>query len=333
MIFNQVSKHYLFEVSNSAHLISQRFDISAQSHLLLFLEDSDFSHIEMLIEQHNNNVMLLIKKLQTYYQTLIHNNPTRSLVSLYFDYQKDNCELLSYNQQLYVQFNKKQLPMQQHYTLPISEINAIICTHPLNHEDSFSFPMLVTTKNYQQQYPQTSKKIHFLINFDLLKDATSLIKTSIPARRDEISTFEKSLETLLLTKEKYQFQLDNILISAHELLLNAYEYGALRLSGKMKQELIEANQLSSFCLKEEKKHQKKIEVSLLQLGTNALLFIVSDAEEGFDIDKIIYHHNTNAHTYHGRGLLMVKTLSDGLFFNHHGSTISALFLLDEYPID
>ncbi len=102
------------------------------------------------------------------------------------------------------------------------------------------------------------------------------------------------------------------IIVFNELLLNAYEHGNLQI--KEKNKLIEKGEYEKILSEKEKLCNKNIDIYVYKIGE---YFITKICDEGEGFKNI----NFNTKKYSGRGLLMAKKFSNGLFYNEKGNVV------------
>jgi len=125
-----------------------------------------------------------------------------------------------------------------------------------------------------------------------------------------VDNFEKNLEGLS------QIVKDKIIFSLNELLINCYEHSVLKISENkhkiiQKDEKIEYNGEEKFAF-----------LSILESDDYVVLHL-SDEGQGFDISQILKSEWFNK--YHGRGIKMLKKLSDGMYYNQKGNSVKLYF--------
>jgi len=111
---------------------------------------------------------------------------------------------------------------------------------------------------------------------------------------------------------------DKIIFALNELLINCYEHSVLKISKNkheiiQKNEKIEYNGKNQFADLEIKKSERYVIVDLADNG------------EGFDVSQILKSEWFNK--YHGRGIKMLKKLSDGIYYNQKGNRVKLYFNL------
>jgi DNA-binding NarL/FixJ family response regulator len=138
-------------------------------------------------------------------------------------------------------------------------------------------------------------------NFELVYE------DSLYLEREEIDTFFNKFVTLNIPK------IEQINLILHEILMNTYEYGVLQIENKEK---IKMNKEKIYVKnKENKKIFAKIK---LYKNEEWIKIEYEDNSDGFDVQKI---KDAYYKKYHGRGIKIIKHLSDGLFFNENGTAI------------
>jgi serine phosphatase RsbU (regulator of sigma subunit) len=117
--------------------------------------------------------------------------------------------------------------------------------------------------------------------------------------KEDIDNFLKEFNIEISNKEKIEFTL-------HELLMNSYEHGLLNLK-----------QLKNSFLREDKKeciNEKsniKVKIKLFE-NSKFIKLYYGDNGKGFDIGILKY---LSKDKLHGRGIKMIKFMSDGMFYS------------------
>lgn len=136
---------------------------------------------------------------------------------------------------------------------------------------------------------------------DVLND--NIMKIKIPSIKENVGVVESFIDNakdkLKITDSVY----GNVLIAVTEAVNNAIVHG------------------------NKENRSKKVEISLKQYK-NRLCFMVADEGVGFDESKIPDPTNPNNLTnIKGRGVFLMKNLSDEIFFKKGGSLIKLVFNL------
>ena len=178
---------------------------------------------------------------------------------------------------------------------------------------------------------------HFLLS-DLIKDFKENVAeadddtTIFYLKRDNDKYEEILNEEILLTREnvdnyvnEVEFKLENklslkiinkVVFSLNELLINCYEHSVIKISKNkhkiiQKDEKIEYNGENKFAFLAIKKSQRFVIVEL------------NDNGDGFDVSRILKSEWFNK--YHGRGIKMLKKLSDGMYYSKKGNFVKLYF--------
>jgi len=189
----------------------------------------------------------------------------------------------------------------------------------------------------KSEYPyfvRFKKEFHnFYLLSELIKDFKQNVAeadddtTIVFLRRDKINYQAILEENILLTKENIEQVVDNlefkiqklpinvinkIVFALNELLINCYEHSVLKISKNkheiiQKEEKIEYNGENQFAQLKILKSDKYVIVDLCDNG------------DGFDVSKVLKSEWFNK--YHGRGIKMLKKLSDGMYYNQKGNRI------------
>jgi len=178
---------------------------------------------------------------------------------------------------------------------------------------------------------------HFLLS-DLIKDFKENVKeadddTTIFYLKKDNNKYTNILdEKILLTRKNVDDYVNNIefkindklpikivnkiVFTLNELLINCYEHSVLKISKNkheiiQKEEKIEYNGENKFAFLSIKQSQKFV---LIELNDNG---------DGFDVSKILKSEWFNK--YHGRGIKMLKKLSDGMYYSEKGNFVKLYF--------
>ena len=184
---------------------------------------------------------------------------------------------------------------------------------------------------FKQQY----KKFYLLS--DIIKDFYSLIKEAdddmsmVYFRNDKDKYQTIFTQKILLTKENIEdfvnhleFELNSIdlkivnkiVFSLNELLINCYEHTVIKIS-KNKHKIIQKDE------KIEYNGENKFAYLNIYESDKFVVLDLEDEGEGFDVSEILKSEWFNK--YHGRGVKMLKKLSDGMYYNQKGNQIKLYF--------
>ena len=191
-------------------------------------------------------------------------------------------------------------------------------------------------KNFYTKKNNTPFSFMFL-NALLPKISNTTYHYSIKAKKDNIHKLEDEIEELLNSRCNNIETVSSAVTILNELILNAYEHGALKISSEQKQKLIEEHTFDAYLKESEDGVDEELEIELSIYDNHLLKMSVKDYGEGFDFFKTA---NVTSSEYRGRGLLMSRKMSEALFFNEDGckSTFfiklsSAIELQDERDIN
>jgi CheY-like chemotaxis protein len=147
----------------------------------------------------------------------------------------------------------------------------------------------------------------------------TIYQNEILLTKENIEEFVNSFENEL--KDKIDIKIVNkIIFSLNELLLNCYEHSVLKIS-KNKHEIIQKNEKIEYNGIEKFAHLKI-------LNSNRYIVLdLDDRGDGFDVSKILKSEWFNK--YHGRGIKMLKKISDGIYYNQKGNRIKLYFKKEE----
>ncbi len=171
-----------------------------------------------------------------------------------------------------------------------------------------------------------------MINF-LPQDPQTLFEAHRALMPDDIPNTLEDVRAVLEKNALNERQILSAKLILNEILLNAIEHGNLAISFKKKQQLILQNKLDDEIKRllalPAFKH-KKVSLKVLQFVRNkkrVFCFRVRDDGAGFDVGKFFKKLElTNHKRFHGRGIIMSKHLSDGVFYNLKGNEANLFFI-------
>ncbi|NPA55749.1 MAG: SpoIIE family protein phosphatase, partial [Epsilonproteobacteria bacterium] len=148
-------------------------------------------------------------------------------------------------------------------------------------------------------------------NYDIILDEKILLtKKSV---EEYVDTVEEKLGDLPVKV------VNHIVFALNELLMNAYEHSVLKLS-QDKHNIIKSEEgLEELDYKGEDKYAT---LTISHSQTCAVLHL-TDPGDGFDVSKVLKAEWFNK--YHGRGVKMLKKLSDGIYYNEKGNSVKLYF--------
>lgn len=182
---------------------------------------------------------------------------------------------------------------------------------------------------------------------ELTDDITTIFLFKVDS--EPISTFEceienssevldKEVDNILkyLHSQKVPFRkVANLALCLNELIMNAIEHGNLGISFSRKQFLVEQGGYELHLQKlstEEKNINKKIRVGVKryfdEIAGHYTLIRITDEGEGFDSSQVFKNLNFSDDMirYHGRGIAMSQLMTDGIFYNKNGNSVTILII-------
>lgn len=166
-----------------------------------------------------------------------------------------------------------------------------------------------------------------LIYMSKLSDSGKLYceRISITANMMDVIKAGNEMERMLTDAGVNEKESSETLLVFTELLMNAYEHGALKLTPEEKQKLIEDDTYDEFLLNsrcEECKNSITIDLCVFKTkdGKEMLEISIEDPGSGFEFSEVlktIYVGNTAK--YSGRGVWMASDMTDGVFFSETGN--------------
>lgn len=165
------------------------------------------------------------------------------------------------------------------------------------------------------------------ISMSRLNSFESIRKFTIETSYDNVDHAEKEIMRLLENGGYGQKSIHEFLIVLVEMIVNAIEHGNLGISGERKQQMLSDGTYDEFLHNEllrEENFKKNITIELLQYKNceeNALFAIsVRDEGDGFAVKETLTDLGLqNKLKFHGRGIKMAKTFSDGLYYTPQGN--------------
>ena len=170
------------------------------------------------------------------------------------------------------------------------------------------YPEISFIKELSDDFKKNSKQTDDICMVNILKEKNfteKLFEDSIALTQESIDNFLKKLYIQSIPK------IEHIHYILHEILTNTYEHGILKIDNKENEKIrkkikkIDKNELF-FAKIYITKNDKYIKIEY------------SDTTEGFDVQTI---KDAYYKKYHGRGIKIIKHLSEGLFFNEKGTAI------------
>jgi len=144
----------------------------------------------------------------------------------------------------------------------------------------------------------------------------TVYKKEILLTQENIKNEVDTLENKIL--ELPQRIRDKIIFSLNELLINCYEHTVLKIS-KNKHEIIQKDEKIEYNGKE-----NFASLTILVSNEYAMVYL-KDNGQGFDVSQILKSEWFNK--YHGRGIKMLKKLTDGMYYNVTGNHVKLYFKL------
>ncbi|MCX6076274.1 MAG: SpoIIE family protein phosphatase [Campylobacterales bacterium] len=171
---------------------------------------------------------------------------------------------------------------------------------------------------------------------NLFEDDTTLIfikKLNFSKSLIVERSFNSSLEDVDRANEWYAKEWENLTDKENvaynaglvftELFMNAYEHGNLGISNAVKHTLIEEDKYFDTLLEMEKLSTKKIFVKIDKIEDNGLTYIITQiADEGSGFDtQILSEIFRNSRKFNGRGVLVSRKNSLGIYYNSSGNSV------------
>ena len=180
--------------------------------------------------------------------------------------------------------------------------------------DAMAHP--IVAKNIQD-YPKPVVNAEWKINFCFGPDILR-----------QVDPLPNIVQTLMDLQKLQKFKQD-IFIILKELFINAVDHGLLRLDSATKQDF---EGFSRYMQEREKRleqlDQGIISIELIHKASpdgGILDVFVFDSGDGFDVKKLEASLDTQNHSYHGRGLLLVKHICQSVEFNEKGNEVHARY--------
>jgi len=157
----------------------------------------------------------------------------------------------------------------------------------------------------------------------------NLIKQRFSAKSstNEIGLCTKEIKQFLFKMGVKEDMLIEISFLINELMMNSLEHGNYGISSKQKEKLISSKDYTAYLLQMEKENiDKKIDVCISQYfieDTILLKITISDEGEGFKVSKYFKNLEVMGNkNLNGRGVVMVKEFSDGIYYNKQGNIVT-----------
>jgi serine phosphatase RsbU (regulator of sigma subunit) len=139
-----------------------------------------------------------------------------------------------------------------------------------------------------------------------------IYEKEVAISKENIDKFLKEFDNFeIAKKEKVEFVLQ-------ELLMNSYEHSLLKL-GKLKDAILKDNEIK---IKGENSIEAKIDI---YEDDKFIKIEYSDNGEGFNIDIL---KTLSRNKLHGRGIKMMKAITDGFFYNYKGNSVNIFIYKD-----
>jgi len=150
--------------------------------------------------------------------------------------------------------------------------------------------------------------------FEKIVDDTVLLS------KDSLIKYTQNLDKILSENNIEAVFIDKIIFIISELLMNCYEHGYLCLQDKKQEHLEKEKELDPV---------NSIEYANVQVLKNSkyILIKVLDNGEGFDVNEVLKRRNVLKNELHGRGIKMISTIADGIFFNKKGNHLKTYISL------
>jgi len=156
-------------------------------------------------------------------------------------------------------------------------------------DDITIFCLTKDKDNYETIYEN-----RFLINQENIEDLVNHIEFELPQDKISINFINK------------------IVFILNELLLNTLEHSVLKM-GKNKQEIIKND------IKIEYNNENEFAFLQILVSDSFIVITLEDNGDGFEINEVLRNEWFNK--YHGRGIKMLKSISDGIYYNVKGNKI------------
>ncbi|UCZ55571.1 response regulator [Desulfurispirillum indicum] len=145
---------------------------------------------------------------------------------------------------------------------------------------------------------------------------------------DALSNLEIRFEASLAASGLHEELADNAMLIFHEMLLNAFEHGVLRMTSEQKQELIRSGQYEGFIIEQEKACTGQIDISCELFANRVLRISISDSGDGFEYESYLRTKATETQSlFHNRGIKITQELSDGMYYSDQGRQVHLILSL------
>jgi hypothetical protein len=319
MILNQISKNYLLEVAGEAFAYTEHFNVNDSSRFFILIDGLDTHLISSIMEKPNQDFFYLKEQLFIYLSQCKSENSDIKVIAIAFDDTEDMIYFSLSNVCLH--FNDNAI-LNHEYSSKVSE-NTLFVLSSIALE-TLALENKVLKDSFE---PNIKDEIYIWLNFISLENRKKLFTKMIDSKLINLLNVEEILEKKLIEEKLEETLIDSILLVNNELLLNAYEYGVLELSGELKHLLLERGEYEAYCKKEEDNNDKKtILCELFEINHGIFMLSINDFGNGFDVESLLNKPVNQGTVFHGRGVQMISMYSSALFFEKSGSIVKALFL-------
>jgi len=172
--------------------------------------------------------------------------------------------------------------------------------------------------------PDEENIAYFILNNTLQDRIKFSHKETLPAKLENIISFEQDLEKIL--KDSYpkeEENNDNALTVFNELILNAYEHGTLGIESAKKQELMASGMYEDYVEELECEINGEIAINVVVYEQNLLKISITDSGKGFAFTQFDCREKSiSENQFHGRGIQMAGQLSSMLYYEEGGRKVT-----------
>ena len=300
--------------------------------------------ISKSLEFNDFNFERVVKDAVNYIRSIMLDNEALSFAMIEIDLTKPKIKYLNMGlPPFYLTNNNKLIKIRPNNRPLIQSTNEYKIDVYENNFDSFllaSDGLFESTSRdgypYFVQYKQNAQKFYLLD--ELLKDFNSKVEepeddTTILYFKKDTDKYKliykhnilltmKNITEIINSLEKFLSEkisnkvIDKVIFSLNELLMNCYEHSVLKIS-KNKHEIIQKNEKIEYNGNEKFAHLKILK------SNKYVVVDLDDNGDGFEVSDIL--KSSWFDKYHGRGIKMLKKLSNGIYYNQRGNRVKLYF--------
>ena len=165
-------------------------------------------------------------------------------------------------------------------------------------------------------FPKQRFEYLFLNHYNLSEPLVHFNHTVAPTL-EAIEALQQNIALILQENFTDELRNSDAEVIMSELLMNALEYGVLKISPQLKQQKMAEDNYFSWLDSLQTKSAQRITVELTIYKNGLLQVKINDGSDGFDYSNIV---KAVIHQFHGRGVTMVASMADAFFYTDKGAT-------------